>query len=292
MDEDNTGSTPKLHIPKARLHSPMNQIMIKTVWSDLHVFCFSPWTLKLLAVKEHMKEIGKEFVPFLIDWQCRGVLSAFGVQDHSEEVDEDVMEAISEAMGDLRVNKDIGNASNHGIDDGFNDLMDSIGGEDRPFIVSAHILSRDESKLMVRACTIPAYLYACREIVSHAINTTKYQEDDRGPQQKLLPLHHLLFPKGTSVSTKFNTVTFPDSYIGDKVQAKSCTIGRGVKIGGQSRLNNVVIHDNVTIGENCVLQNSVLSAGCIIGSNSNLNDCQIRCNANLQNGTKLKGEGY
>ena len=291
MDEHNTGSTPKLYIPKARLHSPMNQIMIKTVWNDMYLFCFSPWALKLLSVKEHIKEIGKEFVPFLVDWQFRGVLAAFGVTESSENLHEDITEAIIKGMGDLNVSKDIGAGSNHGLDDGYYDLMDAVGGEDRPFLVAAHILSRDESKLMVRACTIPAYLYISRELVSHAITTSKYQEDN--DSQKIDSSNtKLIVPKGTTINTKFNTINLPDSSIGDKVQAKSCTIGRGVKVGGHSRLNNVVIHDNVTIGENCVLQNSVLSAGCIVGSNSNLNDCQVRCNANLPSGTKLKGEGY
>lgn len=294
MDEHNTGSTPKLHIPKARLHTPMNQIMLKTVWNDIHLFCFSPWALKLLTVKEQMKEIGKEFVPFLVDWQFRGVLAAFGVQENGESLNEDVTEAIIKGMGDLNVSKDIGGGSNHGLDEGYYDLMDAVGGKDRPFLVAAHILSREESKLMVRACTIPAYLYISRELVSHAISTSKYQEEGEGTdlQQRHRSNTKLFVPKGTTINAKFNTIQLPDSSIGDKVQAKACTIGRGVKIGGQSRLNNVVIHDNVTIGENCVLQNSVLSAGCNVGSNSNLNDCQVRCNANLSSGTKLKGEGY
>lgn len=292
MDEHNTGSTPKLNIPKARLHSPMDQIMLKTVWNDMHLFCFSPWALKLLTAKEHLKEIGKEFVPFLVDWQFRGVLAAFGVKENSESLHEDVTEAIIKGMGDLNVSKDIGTGSNHGLDDGYYDLMDAVGGKDRPFLVSAHILSRDESKLVVRACTIPAYLYISRELVSNAITTSKYQEDEKDSNKKDRDNTKLFVPVGTTINTKFNTISLPYSSIGDKVQAKSCTIGRGVKIGGQSRLNNVVIHDNVTIGENCVLQNSVLSSGCIVGSNSNLNDCQVRCNANLPSGTKLKGEGY
>jgi len=295
-DEHNTGSTPKLHIQKARLHAPIDQIMIKTVWSDLHVFCFSPWTLKLLAINESMKDLGKEFVPFLVASQFRGLKASFGQRSGvSKDEDDEKMNALLEVMNELK----IGNG--RGIDDigaSRSTKFDEDSGQkdgnsqDRPFLVTTHILSRESSKLVLRACSLASYAYGCREIVSQAITASKVTTLDGGNDDNIKyeggKLHLV---KGTSVNTKFNSIILPDSTLGEKVQVKSSTIGRGVKIGKRCRLNNVVVHDNAVIGENCLLQNSVVSSNAIIGDNCNLNECQIRFNSNVKAGTKEKGEG-
>lgn len=290
-DEDNTGSTPKLHVPKARLHCPMNQIIIKTAWSDLHVFCFSPWVLKLLKVKSFMKELGKEFVPFLISRQFRGMKASFGVNTGKNKKNEsdEVMETLIQTLSELKLTGELRHGSTHFEDD----VRDSDFGadSDHPFLVSANVLSRDSSKLTLRACTIPAYTYACREVVSQAIASSKVV-DEKQRTEKKHETDVLYLPSGTSVNEKFNTITLPGAEVGEKVQVKSSSIGRNVKIGNRCRLNNVVVHDNVTIGENCVLQNSIFSEGCTVGNNCNLNDCQIGSKSDVATGTKAKGEGF
>ena len=50
--------------------------------------------------------------------------------------------------------------------------------------------------------------------------------------------------------------------------------------------------DDVTVGENCVLQNSVLGTGSIVGDNCNLNDCQVGPGATVPTGTKEKGDSF
>mmetsp|Transcript_14613 Transcript_14613/g.27478 ORF Transcript_14613/g.27478 Transcript_14613/m.27478 type:complete len:658 (-) Transcript_14613:42-2015(-) len=315
VEEDihNTGATPKLHIPKARLHSPMNQIMIKSSWSDLHVFCFSPWALNLLLVKDHLKELGKDFVPFLVSRQFRGLRASFGsgggggVKGGGDDIvmaqigEEKTLDALLvDTMEELnldgkRIKRKRGSMIFHVVDD--NVMREGRGGGvsvdensyegDCPFMVSAHVLSRECSKLSLRACTIPSYMYACREVVTRAIAssavTTNQTKNEFGA---------LYLPEGTTIDDKFNCVVLPDTVIGEKVQIKSCTIGRGVSIGNRCRLNNVVVHDNAVIGENSILQNSTLSEGSIIGMNCNLNECQIGIRAEVPVGTKAKGEGF
>jgi translation initiation factor eIF-2B subunit gamma len=305
VEEDihNTGATPKLHIPKARLHTPMNQIMIKSSWSDLHVFCFSPWALNLLLVKDHMKELGKDFVPFLVSRQFRGLKASFGKSMKNEimakarekTLDALLVETMDELnLGGSAIKRKRGSMLLNADDHVRGGADDSACEEDCSFMVSAHVLSRECSKLSLRACTIPSYMYACREVVARAIASSAvvHGKLSQLTKNKKCDVGILYVPEGSIVDDKFNCVVLPDTTIGEKVQIKSCTIGRGVSIGNRCRLNNVVVHDNVVIGENSILQNSTLSEGCVIGMNCNLNECQVGLRAEVPVGTKTKGEGF
>ena len=243
-----------------------------------------------------MKDLGKEFVPFLVASQFRGLKASFGQRSGvSKDEDDEKMNALLEVMNELKIGHgrgidDIGASRSTKFDE---DSGQKDGNsQDRPFLVTTHILSRESSKLVLRACSLASYAYGCREIVSQAITASKVTTLDGGNDDNTKyeggKLHLV---KGTSVNTKFNSIILPDSTLGAKVQVKSSTIGRGVKIGKRCRLNNVVVHDNAVIGENCLLQNSVVSSNAIIGDNCNLNECQIRFNSNVKAGTKEKGEG-
>lgn len=327
-DIENTGATPKLHIPKARLHSHLNSppgsrakassststsqmtTLIKTAWSDLHVYCFSPWVLNVLMVKKNMKDLDKDLVPFLVKRQFRGLKACFRVRkgvkvssyedkfkkvsdNTSKDKDKEKVEEEKEAMEALtRTLRNLDFTGGDGEDD--DDIGDANDDDNNyPFLVCAKVLTREHSKLSLRASTLPAYTYACREVVAQAIAASKAVDEKElksSNGRTSRDLGTLYLPENTSVNTKFNTITLPEANIGEKVQIKSSTIGRGVVIGKGCRLNNVVVHDNVTIGENCVLQNSNISQGSVIGSNCNLNDCQVGLNAEVPTGTKAKGE--
>lgn len=291
-DVHNTGSTPKLYIPKARMHSPMNQMLIKTTWSDLHIFCFSPWALKLLLVNKKMKDLGKEFVPFLVSRQFRGVKSSFGLGNKKGTVtdeDTDAVEALIETMNELKLDEACRRLSmtDHGIDREFDD----DDKEDYPFLVSAQILSRKHSKLSLRSSTLTSYAYACREVITNAIAASKAVDESKIKKGKR-DFCSLYLPENTQIDAKNNSIILPESTLGEKVVVKSSTIGKGVSIGGRCRLNNVIIHDNCKIGENSVLQNTTISEGCVIGDNCNLNNCQLRTKASIPTGTKSKGESF
>lgn len=143
----------------------------------------------------------------------------------------------------------------------------------------------------LRASSVPAYLYACREWVTRAIAlhtsiTTSNNNNSNNPC--------LTLPSQTLVQSKFQSILLAEAIVaGDKGSAcKSSTVGRKTKLGLKCRLNNVVVMDNVTVGDNCVLQNSILGAGCTIGENCNLNDCQVGPGKTIPSGTKEKGESF
>lgn len=286
-DEDNTGKTPKLNIPKARLHSPINQMLIRTDWNDIHLFCFAPWVLKLIATKIHLKDLASEIVPLLVESQFKGIKACLGIQNQNslysdnEKGDTHKLQVLGQILNDSafhNYSKDYCDASGS-IDKNKVQKLAMIGSLDFPFTVLAQTLTHQSSKLTLRTCNLPSYSYACREVVSHAIKNGSTVSKD------------VCIPGDAVVDAKSNSIMLTSS-LGEKVQIKSSTIGKNVTVGNRCRLNNVVVMDDVTIGDNCILQNSVLSKGCKLGDNCNLNDCQLGPMCSLDQGTKAKGESY
>lgn len=288
-EDEGTGSTPKLVLPKGRFRHPggPTTTTIRTDLHDLHVYALSPWVVRLLSVRPGLSSLQKEVLPLLVSRQFRGVAAAFGSAslDGSSEA--------REALDDVLSSRPFasGGAPQEGresitaaADD--SDQQDGTGDGQRrsppaspPFAVSAQVLDRSTSRLSLRCATIPAYLYGCREVVAEA---TKAGVD----------VHKAVFPGGTQVNSKFQSIILPESSISEKVTLKSSTVGKGAKLGGRCRLNNVVIMDGASVGDNCILQNSVLGAGCVIGENCNLNDCQVAPGAEVPSLTKEKGESF
>lgn len=350
-EEDNTGSTPKLAIPKHRFHSAnISELMIRMDWSDVHVYALSPWVIKLLAARQPaMKEIQKELLPLLISRQFRsnGIASTFPsikkkkqqqqlqkrqTDQHNNKVttdddDDDLIldQVIAGFEDKLRITSIVSPESSSTTEDGEEDAEDQDDDSNNhnkkdhskrifPFSVSAQTLSRSESKLTLRACTIQAYLYACREMVQYAVkqqmmkpsssssnntNSGTGKKGNKGDSSSsrgisLNSNSKICFPKDVlRLDTKNNSILLASgTTIGDKVQVKSSTIGRNVKLGNRCRLNNVVIMDNVIIGDNCILQNSICGSDSQIGENCNLNDCQLGPGSSVSAGTKSKGESF
>lgn len=97
---------------------------------------------------------------------------------------------------------------------------------------------------------------------------------------------------------------------GKNVTFKQCCIGNNCTIGAQTKLNNCVIMDNVTIGDElvlivlygslliascgcrCTIQNCVISEKVVIEGKCNLNECHIGQGFKVTAGTKAKGETY
>lgn len=239
-----------------------------------------------------MKDLGKEFVPFLVSRQFRGVKSSFGLGNKKGAVtdeDTDAVEALIETMNELKLDEACRRLSmtDHGIDRDFDD----DDKEDYPFLVAAQILSREHSKLSLRSSTLTSYAYACREVITNAIAASKAVDESKIKKGKR-DFCSLYLPENTQIDAKNNSIILPESTLGEKVVVKSSTIGKGVSIGGRCRLNNVIIHDNCKIGENSVLQNTTISEGCVIGDNCNLNNCKLRTKASIPTGTKSKGESF
>jgi len=232
QDEEFTGNSPKLILPKPRLRSGVTTIRMD--WSDVHAYVFSPWVQRLWAVRSSLVSVQGDLIPLLVGRQFQGIRATFGRDEEEQATD--------------------------------------------PYAVRAHV--EVGSKGVMRASTIPSYLYACREVVMKAV-------EDNTAKNPCVAL-----PEGATLNSKFLTIILKDSELGDKVQCKSCSIGRNVIVSAKCRLNNVVVMNNVRVGENCVLQNSILGEGCTIGENCNLNDCQVPPGKTVPAGTKEKGESF
>lgn len=183
--------------------------------------------------------------------------------------------------------------------------------------VAAVVLPRGQ-RLVLRACTINHYLYACRELVAHALkaptkeellllpnatsisssppllssyyNNSTYPCSPAAEEALYDAMGSTFTPLQGTISSKFSTLILPDATIGEKATLKSCTVGRFCKIGNKCRLNNVVIMDHAKIGDNCVLQNSIIGEYVVVGDNCNFNDVQVGPGAVVRSGTKCKNE--
>ncbi|KAL3911430.1 MAG: hypothetical protein SGARI_001652 [Bacillariaceae sp.] len=220
-DEDMTGSTAKLNIPKARLQQ--GSVVIRTEWSDVHVYSLAPWVRKLIVARtKNLSSLQEDLLPLLIARQNRGQRATFGKAG---------LESLAEMSEGGKENEldasESESPSSHKGDKSENDFLD-----DDPYSVHAVPLP---SKSALRSNTIAAYLFACKEAVASGQG----------------------MPEGSKWNGKFQTLVLPNTRMGGKINMKSTIVGRGCLIGDKCRLNNVVIMDDCVLGENCSLQNTV-----------------------------------
>jgi translation initiation factor eIF-2B subunit gamma len=237
-DEDMTGSTVKLQVPKARLRP--GKFVVKTCWNDVHVYSLAPWIRELLMVRKGVSSLQEELLPLLISRQFRGKKATFGKSLE-------------------------GNTENEENESATN----SIPVDDAPYSVAAMVLP---PKTVMRANTISAFHYACRETVANGSTLT--------------------MPVESKWNGKFQTLVLRNSTLGAKINMKSSVLGNNCQLGAKCRLNNVIVMDNVSIGENCSLQNTLIGSGAKLGNNCSLNDCQVGPGKEISSGTKEKGESF
>ena len=305
-------------------------ISLRTDLLDLHVYVISNWVFRLMHARPRMQSFQSEVLPLLISRQYRGVEAAFGPTACRDEANKERLRAVLGEMDGCGVVSSCNKVSTllrmyasgrasgglgsfvPNCDDDDDDANDrQAGGEnggddmDQPsaaaasqsrakvasdpsfrsrrhrFAVSAQVLSREASSLTLRTCTLPALLYGCGEVTSRIL--------------KLDPVvSSSLVATGARLSTKFNSILMPGCTLGEKVQTKSCTIGRDVVLGDKAKLNNVVVMDGATIGPGTVLQQCFVGANARIGANCNLKDCTVGPGALVGAGTKTteKGEAF
>jgi NDP-sugar pyrophosphorylase family protein len=286
-DRDMVGATPKFVIPKARLRG--STVTVRTEWSDVHCYCLAPWVRQLVRHRTGLQSIRNDLIPLLVSRQFRGIAATFG-----SAIEKDVVDDALLLVQDNSNNNNTDNALDPGTvalpllsestwmapspappnHPGTGDATDE-------YTVLAHIAP----KSVFRSHTVPAYLYANREL-AHQVSALAAVHSST-PRVRPVPL---MIPPGAAVKPKFHTVLMADCDIGDKVTFKSCIIGRSCRVGAKSRLNNVVLQDHVVIGENAILQNTVVGRDSHIGENCNLNDCQVATGVRIAAGTKKKGD--
>lgn len=155
----------------------------------------------------------------------------------------------------------------------------------QPYAVSA-VVGESPRPAALRACTIPWYLYANRELVLQHIASSLAPPSSHAKTQGAA----VAFPEQTQLHGKFQSIILPNTTMGEKATFKSVSIGRYCKIGSKCKLNNVVIMDDVILGDNCLLQNCVVGTSSKLGDSCHLNDCQVAPQTVVASGTKEKGE--
>ena len=72
-NEDMTGSTAKLTIPKPQLRC--GQLVIRTEWSDVHVYSLDPWVRQLIVARtRNLCSIQEDLLPLLVARKFKGNL--------------------------------------------------------------------------------------------------------------------------------------------------------------------------------------------------------------------------
>jgi hypothetical protein len=250
-EEENVGETPKLVIPKHIIRtacSSTTTLSVRTDLLDLHAYAISPWV----------------WDDYLADPSSEGLVN----------IQTDVLQTLI-AKQEAGYSK-VFNTSTPEFDEAkAADLCVGTTGESN-FEVNAYILPRS-ADLTLRICSLPNYLFACREAVTHAIRPTSNKPNVYGR------LNGTVHAKDSSL-------------LGEGVQKgsggaiKNTTIGARVTIGNKVKINNCVIFDDVVIGDGCILQNSIVCKGAKLEDSCNLNDCQVDYDAVVAAGTKVKGE--
>ena len=200
-----------------------------------------------------MVSIKGDLIPLLVDSQFQGVESAFGDKEDAKAVYQ----------------------QSFPTDTNGEDVIEVVAKDTHMFAVRAQVVSAASA---MRACTVPAYLVACREIVTLGLADSR----------KGNPC--LVFPSGAHLNTKFNSVIMKEAEIGEKNVIKSSVLDSGTKLGAKCKLNNVVVMSNATIGDNVILQNAVLGEGCVIGENCSLSYVRVAPGKVIPPGTKEKGD--
>ena len=86
-DEDMTGSTAKLELPKARLRH--GRLVVRTEWNDVHVYSFAPWVRQLISTRKSLSSIQDDLLPLLISRQFKGKKATFGKSLEKDDQGED-----------------------------------------------------------------------------------------------------------------------------------------------------------------------------------------------------------
>mmetsp|Transcript_7856 Transcript_7856/g.18930 ORF Transcript_7856/g.18930 Transcript_7856/m.18930 type:complete len:486 (-) Transcript_7856:199-1656(-) len=221
-DEDMTGSTAKLDLPKPRVHK--GKLVIRTEWSDAHVYSLAPWVRELLVERKSISSIQSGLLPLLVSRQFRGKKATFG-SSLPDENDENKDKQNSEAFSE------------------------------EPYSVSALVL---ESKTVMRINNIPAYIYACKETVANG-SELPMPADSRW-NGKFLSLVLKESTLGAKVNMK-SSIVGTKCQLGSKCRLNNVIIMDNVVIGENCSLQSTILGSGVVLGNNCSLNDCQVGPG-------------------------------
>jgi translation initiation factor eIF-2B subunit gamma len=223
-DEDMTGSTAKLEVPKSRLRH--GKLMVQLSWDDVHVYSLAPWTRELLQARKGLSSLQEDLLPLLIARQFRGKRATFG-------------KSLEEK---LRENEEKENTQTPQMDDS-------------PYFVGAVVLA---ARTVVRVNTISAIHFACREAVVNGADLTMPRESKWNGKFQTLVLKDSTL--GAKISMK-STVVGESCELGAKCKLNNVVIMDNVTIGENCSLQNTVIGPGAKLGNNCSLNDCQVGPG-------------------------------
>ena len=343
-EEEGTGETPKLLFTKGLVNWSMREggnFRLSTDLSDLHVYVLTPWVVELVRARG-LESLSDDLIPLLIRKQESGIVRdcypadfLFGQQEegnpdnpgatdnnatnsHPATPERNVRSGVSRSISigskgsvtSISSSVESGNdlsPSDDGV--GTGNAGDDDGCLDKEFVVNALIIPRGR-RLALRACTFSNYIFANREVVSHALTSPTLiggigGEDggsgtDVGLQEvsKDMKPFKMAFPTLANkldgkLHAKDSTLVLKGADLGTmakKCNFKNSVIGAGVRISGKVSIKNSVILPHATIGEGTQLENAVVGVGADVMKNVSLKDCQVQGGATVNVGTKLNGE--
>lgn len=225
-DEDMTGNTAKLQVPKARLRH--GRLVVKTSWSDVHVYSIAPWIRHLIQCRKSLSSFQEDLLPLLISRQFRGKRATFG--------------------------KSLGEDGGEGADEK-QKQAEKFGVNEEPFVVSALVLP---GKTVLRANTFSSYHYACRETVANGAVLTMPKDSKRNGKFQALVL------RGAVLGAKINmhsSVVGMGCELGAKCRLNNVVIMDGAIIGENCTLQNTLVGAGAKLGNNCSLNDCQVGPG-------------------------------
>eukprot|EP00980_Cylindrotheca_fusiformis_P006657 scaffold1390_cov138-Cylindrotheca_fusiformis.AAC.60 len=225
-DEDMTGSTAKLEVPKPRLRG--GKFVVRTEWNDVHVYSLAPWVRQLLIARKSLSSIQTDLIPLLVSRQFRGKKATFGSSLETKEEDEaNEKENVVQAMSF----------------------------DENPYAVSALVL---ENKTVLRINNIPAFIFACKETVANG-SVLPMPEESKW-NGKFLSLVLKDSTLGAKITMK-SSIIGRDCQLGSKCRLNNVVVMDNVTIGENCSLQNTILGSGVVLGNNCSLNDCQVGPG-------------------------------
>ena len=221
-----TGSTAQLELPKPRLSH--GKFVVRTEWSDIHVYSLAPWVRHLLLTRKSLSSIQNDLLPLLISRQFRGKKATFGSSLEEKEEDEEGKENSTTLIPII---------------------------DEEPYAVSALVLP---NKTVLRMNNIQSYLFANKETVANGA-TLRMPSDSKwnGKFQSLVL-------KGSSLGAKVtmkSSIVGSSCNLGSKCRLNNVVIMDDVTIGENCSLQNTIIGSGSKLGNNTSLNDCQVGPG-------------------------------
>eukprot|EP00981_Chlorochromonas_danica_P005946 scaffold1243_cov173-Ochromonas_danica.AAC.7 len=258
-------------LSKALLHrSSSSTLRLRKDLLDMGVYLLSHWLLEYVVQNKHISSLRNDLLPYIINRQFQDrdyLLSHFPPLEHRKRplsaLEPWLVSAKPRALNIFEANSQATRSSEGERDGAEEDLL-------RCFSLVYEAGSEPSSPIIAnRLTTIASYLALNKDLPLHTVTS-------RTPWTRV-----------NNYLKKEMTILGENTEIADKtITVKQCSIGNNVKIGIKSKLNNCIIMDGVTIGENIICDRAIIENGC------NLNECNVASGYKVVASTKVRGEAF